>query len=196
MSTVDNPYLFPRTSEYFEPVEIKEETQVTDLVSKMSMYQYDRNNHFDIQINDNSVDFHTIPTDLLDTYQYLVKDVNLPDITYDDESSFVGDSWLSTTGRQGGIYEVSIVFNDINNGEFYNHLVKVRKSYTQLFPNEYRFSLSVNNTDQATKTHREFLEFKDCHIKAISGLQYSHGSQNQLTEFSITIAAKSMVVAD
>lgn len=138
-----------------------------------------------------------------------LKDLQLPQISSNELSSWTGDRWARNNG-QPNQYTFSMTFYDSNQMEFYKLFTAQFREQAYRYFDDYSFNVFVSkDSDYGDRYHNDTTGFSDrsyksnplmslkrCAIQSISQVTFSNQNENQIIEFTVQFVANDIEIYD
>lgn len=135
--------------------------------------------------------------------------LNLPQISSNELSSWVGNRWSRANGQQQQ-YTFDMTFRDSNQMEFYRLFATQYREQQYRYFDDYAFNVFVTkDSDYGDKYHNDttgygkkswksspLISLKRCAIQSISPISFSHETENQIVQFSVQFVANDIELYD
>lgn len=138
-----------------------------------------------------------------------LKSLNLPGISSNEISSWVGNRWTRANGKPLQ-YTFDMTFRDSNQMEFYRLFTTQFREQQYRYFDDYAFNVFVSkDSDYGDKYHNDstgyaknswkskpLMSLKRCSIQGVGAVNFSNDTENQHLEFTVAMVANDIEIYD
>lgn len=135
--------------------------------------------------------------------------IQLPQVSYADMDSYAGGRKAFASGKAND-YTFSMTFRDSNQLEFYRMWTTQLREQQYRYFEDYMFNVHVTkDSDYGDRYHNDttgkardswraspLVSLKRCAVQSVSGIDFSHSTDNQIVEFTVSCIACDIEIRD